>query len=379
MQDRFEPSLWLAYLRARWRLAALIPGAAAAAGLAISLLAIPLYTARVSLVIEPPVASDPRATISVSPVYLESLRTYEHFATSDELFSRAVEKFGLRREMAQQPVEKLKQKALSVSMPRNTKVLEIEVTLRDARKAHAMARFIAGETVALNRRMNRAGSDDLMAAAGREAAAAEHEYAQAARALQRMRARAPATAALEAELDRIADRRVEIDRLALSAELSMTDQEEREKELAAAGPERAFDLELLRGRLRSTQARASRLRQEASTLAAEWERRQKLLEQRRGDIEALAAEAETTRNAMERAQQRLRDLRGATDFRSERISLLDPGIVPERPSWPNPAFNVLSGAALGSLTALAWLTVSFALKSQQSGPVRRLPRAVGQR
>src|SRR4029077_3399547 len=85
MQDAFNPIEFLDYLRGRWRVmvsACAIAVALAAAG---SLMLPKSYTANAVIVIEPP-GNDPRAATVVSPVYLESLKTYERFALSDSLF-----------------------------------------------------------------------------------------------------------------------------------------------------------------------------------------------------------------------------------------------------------------------------------------------------
>src|SRR6185369_6392245 len=50
------------------------------------------YTASVRVVIEPPAGTDLRSAMAVSPIYLESLRTYEQFASGDSLFQTAAEK-----------------------------------------------------------------------------------------------------------------------------------------------------------------------------------------------------------------------------------------------------------------------------------------------
>ncbi len=52
------------------------------------------YTATATLVIEPP-GGDPRSATAVSSIYLESLKSYETFASSDSLFAKACEKFHL--------------------------------------------------------------------------------------------------------------------------------------------------------------------------------------------------------------------------------------------------------------------------------------------
>ena len=50
--------------------------------LGVSLLLPKRYTATASIVIEPPGGSDVRLSTAVSPVYLESLKTYERFSAT---------------------------------------------------------------------------------------------------------------------------------------------------------------------------------------------------------------------------------------------------------------------------------------------------------
>jgi len=375
MSDPFDARVFAAFLKERWRLPAAATAAAVIVALAGSLILTPKYTAKVSLVIEPPAAGDPRASIAVSPVYLESLRTYEHLAAGDQLFAAALAKFGLRPAQGGPPIEKLKEKVLRVSMPRNTKVLEIEVTLPDPQKAHAVARFLADETIRSNRGATRASGEDVLSAAQRDADEATRKYEKAERLLQQARGRSPGLAELEAELKSLGEQRVEIDRLRLSAELSVADQEDRRKEIAAAGPGRAWELAQLDSRLRSTRVRAAGLQQRAAALEAETERKQQLLSRLRVEVEALASEARILRDTMELEQRRLREVRNATAFRGERISLFDPGVIPERPSSPNLPLNLLMAAALALAGSFGYLTLAFLLKPPSlsaARPVRRM-------
>ncbi len=64
----------------RWRLIAAACVSAVVLSLVVSLLLPKRYTATASIVIEPPAGNDVRTATAVSPVYLESLRTYERFA-----------------------------------------------------------------------------------------------------------------------------------------------------------------------------------------------------------------------------------------------------------------------------------------------------------
>ena len=63
-----------------------------------------------------------------------------------------------------------------------------------------------------------------------------------------------------------------------------------------------------------------------------------------------------SQTATESSAARLRELRATAGTRGERLRVIDPGIVPQRPSSPNVALNVL-GALLITLVALiaaAW-------------------------
>ncbi len=83
--------------------------------LIISLLLPKQYTATASIMIDPPVAEDPRVSVAVNPTYLESLRSYEMVASSDTLFARALEKFHLRDEFGGAALESIKRHVLKVS------------------------------------------------------------------------------------------------------------------------------------------------------------------------------------------------------------------------------------------------------------------------
>ena len=123
--------------------------------LGISLLLPKRYTATATIVIEPPGGNDVRAATSVSPVYLESLKTYERFAASDSLFARAAEKFGLQR-TDPSSIESLKQRVLKVVKLRDTKILEISATLPDPKLAQGFVQYLAKETVNMSHGENAA-------------------------------------------------------------------------------------------------------------------------------------------------------------------------------------------------------------------------------
>src|SRR5712692_8279795 len=191
MPDPFDAYQFLTHLRARWRLPVIVVTAAVVTSLAISLALPKEYTAQTLLVIEPPAGTDPRASTAVSPIYLESLKTYEHFASSDQLFAQTVERFQLRERRLVTSLEGLKRSVLDVEIPRNTKILQISVTLSNPQKAHDVAFYIAEETIKLNRKANRAGDEDLLQDAQKSLARAYRRLAEAEAARNRFRKSSP--------------------------------------------------------------------------------------------------------------------------------------------------------------------------------------------
>src|SRR5262245_59929676 len=164
-------------LRARWKFVAVACSVAVTIALIASLLLAKKYTATSRVVIEPPAGTDTRAATAVSPIYLESLRSYELFASSDSLFLQAVDRFGLRN--SGEPIDKLKKKVLRAEIPKNLKILEIEATLPDPQKAHALALYIAEETVKLNRSVSGEADQELVADAEKQSSEARDRFRSA--------------------------------------------------------------------------------------------------------------------------------------------------------------------------------------------------------
>jgi uncharacterized protein involved in exopolysaccharide biosynthesis len=358
MPDPFDAYQYLGHLRARWRLPAAAVAAAAAVSLAISLLLPKEYTATATLVIEPPVGTDPRASVAVSPIYLESLKTYEHFASSDYLFAQAVDRFQLRGGWGRRSIEGIKRRVLKVGIPRNTKILQISVTLKDPQKAHAVASYLAGEAVKLNRKANRIADDELVAEARNRVDEAARRLAGAEAARTRFLNVFPTQEALKAQLDELRSMREEVDRLSLSADLTVA---ERQGSPDAADKTRA----------RSAGSRAARLRREAADLDRRIAAKAVLLAARRAQSDKIDAEYEAAWTAYDALEKRLQELQATAGYRGERLNLLDPGVVPERPSFPNVPLDVTAAAALALIASLFYLTAEFGWRSRDAQALRR--------
>jgi uncharacterized protein involved in exopolysaccharide biosynthesis len=285
MPDSFNAWQYLDYLWSRSRFIAATAGIATILAGIGSLLLSKRYTATARILIDAPAGADPRSAMSVSPIYLESLRTYEHFASSDSLFLRAIDRFNLRDGRA---AEALKKSMLKVAIPRNTRILEIRATLPDANKAQAVAQFIAEETVNLNRTTNREGELEA-------AAEAERQYTDA--------------------------------------------------------------------RLRFEDTEAAWVKASASGTKVQEADRLRRVAQERADA----------------AARRLQEARAVIGYRGERLKIIDAGIVPERPSFPNIPLNVAAAFVLSTTCSIVYFTFAFGLARRTSVPERPQLRIAGAR
>lgn len=252
---------YLDHLRRRWMVIAGAVGVAAALALVAGLLTPAQYTATARILIESPAAGDLRASMAVSPVYLESLKSYAILASGDRLFADAIEHLHLQRSRS---IEQLKNSVLKVTIPRSTKVLEVSATLPDPRQAQALANYIAARTAALAR--------DL---------------------------------ALEADRDALADA-------------------QKQREEAHAQMERA---ETAPANTAAGSANAAR-----------------------------STKGESLQLAIEAAQMHMQEVRSTAGYRAERLKIFDPGVVPERPSWPNIPLILLAAVVVALAASLLYVT-----------------------
>jgi polysaccharide biosynthesis transport protein len=145
-----EAFRFISYAVSRWKLVAGSCLTAIVLATTVSLVSPRQYTATARILIEPPAGADPRSTLAVSQIYLESLKTYEYFANSDSLFQKAASRFQLRALAGAKPIESLKKQVLRIGIVRNTRILEIGATVPDARRAQSLAQYLAEETVGIS-------------------------------------------------------------------------------------------------------------------------------------------------------------------------------------------------------------------------------------
>lgn len=331
------------YLRARWRLTGAACVTALVLSLGISLFLPKKYTATASIVIEPPAGNDVRTATAVSPVYLESLRTYESFADSDTLFAGAVEHFHLASGENPRTIESLKQQVLKVSKLRDTKILEISATLPQPELAQKFVRYVAEETVKLSRGESIATDREVIGEAEHQATEAQQRLDQAQQAWAANAVREP-EGALQTQIEADVD-------LAEKVRLSLIDA----RSDIAEYQEKADFAPQMPG----LRARAAELEKRVNELNKDIEQKSALASQRQVARKKLEVELKMAQTASESSAARLWELRATAGTRGERLRVIDPGIVPQRPSSPNIALNVFAAVLLTLIMLVAYLTVSF--------------------
>ena len=327
------------------------------------------YTATATLVIEPPGNNDPRSGTAVTAIYLESLKTYEEFAASDTLFAKACEKFHLTSGPGGPSVESLKSRVLRVNKLKDTKVLEISATLPDARQARAMVEYLAQETVALSRAVARDNDNELMTDLRKQVADAGAVLAKA-RAEEAAVLAAGTESLLESEVQILTDLKARASERLMEANATLAELGAREQNLAQQPSGNREDLESVRRDLASSRARVTALTRDRSGLEQETAAKSAILAGLRVRLRRVGDLRRTAETAFDIISHRANDLAATSGLRTEQLRIVDPGIVPQRPSSPN--LLLLAVAAFGTSVALSlvYLVLTFGLARHRARAMR---------
>ncbi len=356
MAESVDAYRYLSFLRSRWRFILLTCGVAVSLALAFSLSLPSRYTATCRVLIEPPAGTDIRSAMAVSPIYLESLKTYEHFAASDSLFVKALDQFHLRQRFPDRPIEALKASILKVGMVRDTKILEIKVTLPDPKTAQALAQYLGEETVKLSRSVNLEGDLELTQGIEKDEADARARLQQSETAWTRLLAEQP-IGRLQQEIQSGSELKASLQHQLLRAEQDSSEGQARDAAFAGASPET--------------------LRKQLAQVEREMATKEDLLAKRLAARDSLDAERTADQKTYADVQSRMRQVRGDLGYRGERLRIIDRGIVPERPSSPNIPLNVFAALMLGIVAPVIYLTLELSYQTQRTGARRSALRVAG--
>jgi len=338
----FQAYEYFDYLKRRSVFIGAVCAGAGVLALAVSLLLPKDYTATATLIIDPPAGNDPRAAVTVSPVYLESLRAFELFASSDTLFERAIDKFHLRESEPSKTRESWKRSILKVSKVKDTKILEIAVTLHDPRQAQVVAQFLAEETVNLSRTANLATDQDLLDTARKRAGEAQKTLEQEQSAWREFSTREPYES-LRAELETLEGSRDALEHDLTTSRANLA-------ELA---------VETFGARDSGARARVASLETQDAELARQIQAKSAALSNHEARADQIQQQMRAAQVAFDAAAARQREIEASAGMRSERLRILDPGVAPERPSFPNVGLNVVLAIAVALIAAVTYLTLTF--------------------
>jgi uncharacterized protein involved in exopolysaccharide biosynthesis len=365
MAQYFDSFQFLKHLFSRTRFMLVTTVTAVVLGAIVTVLQTRTYTAVARLVIDAPAGSDARASMVVSPVYLELLRTYELIAYSDDLFLRTAQKFGLDSRV---PTERVKRSILRVEVPRNTKILEIRARLPDPRKAHAVALYVAEETVRLTRGTNVEGDEELTANIAKQLAEAQARLDNANAASRQLEVREPVEG-LKDRIRSMEDLRARLQQELLAAQLNIADGEDREKVLAQ-DPSSSGQLVVTREQLRSDRLRMEGLRQQIGGLDLELKNTRERLAERSSRQEEAATERRSAQSALDATANHLREARYLVGFRGERLRIIDPGVIPGKPSSPNVPLEIGAALLMGSMLAILLVSLEFSYRLHKAESLR---------
>ena len=351
MYDSFDAFEYIDYLRSRWRVIAVACASALLISLSASLLLPKRYTATASVIIEPPGSNDVRNGTAVSSVYLESLKTYESFASSDSLFARAAQQYQLRDAAQPQPIEALKKRVLKVSKPRDTKILEISVTLSNPNAAQSVAQFLATETVAMSRRESLAADNAFVESAQTQLIEAAKRLDRAQKAWADLSVKQPVES-LSGEIQSAIELQSQLRQQLVDAQGDVAEYQQTSGQFAHE-------------QLLGAQARAALLERRLGDIAAEIRHKSAALSRISAERAALETEVKVAQSAYEADSARAREYRAAAGSHSEQLRVIDPGIVPQRPSSPNISLNVGAALFLALVASIVYLSVSFAYRRRQ--------------
>jgi uncharacterized protein involved in exopolysaccharide biosynthesis len=371
--DYFDPIEYLAFLRQNAKFATLAIGTAVVLTAAVSFLLPNQYTATATLVIEPPSGMDPRGATAVSAIYLESLKTYEQFAASDSLFERARQKFHLEEGPNSTATETLRRRVLRVLKLPDTKVLQIQATLRDPKQAQALVQFLAEETVALNRTVEDQSEHEALTEVRTQVDEAGAKLAQAREQFNTAVA-GGFEGVLAAEVRDLSDLKGRLNEQMAEANTSLAELSARAG-AQAKGFTAADNREDLQQEIAAARARGTALAGQISMVNRDLTQKAAALAAARARTDQSSDQLRAADAAFGAMSRRANELAGSSGLRTEQLRIIDPGIVPRQPSFPN--MPLFTGAALliSAMLCLAWLSLRYGLEQQRARTLFRKSRS----
>ncbi len=350
-----------AYIVSRWRFVVAAVAAAALLTFTVSEFLPRKYTATATVIIDPPGSNDPRAALVVNPTYLDSLRTFERYFTSDTLFQQAAQRFHLDGGKA--GISALRNSVLKVSVEHETRVLEVSATLSNPRDALALVQYITQESIHASRDEAQAGDRDTVANVTEEYESARVRF-EKARAEWELAAQQGTPESLQGEVSAAIGLHSEVSRLRVQAEAEAAEWRLRARDGDAQDRQSSTVL------ANASSARASEYAKRENELADEISTKRKQLADLSERHAVASGEFDSARKAYEAALSRMRDFSALNGLRSEHMRVIDPGVEPRQPSSPKVLLNTIAASLLAACFAVAWLNFVAGIPRQRPAVVR---------
>jgi uncharacterized protein involved in exopolysaccharide biosynthesis len=221
----------------------------------------------------------------------------------------------------------MKRRILKIAKLRDTRILEISATLGNPQTAHQFAQYIAQETVALNQQ---------------ESAAADRERAEK----------------MERQL---ADSRLRLDKAA-KASMGSTN-----SAIQALESHNDADEELLaKLRLQLAENPTGAIKAAIAELEHEISDNEAKINAASSQRELADAELNIAQSEYAALSNRLLDIQAAAGAGSEKLRIVDPGIVPQRPSFPNTLLNVVLALAIAAAGSVTYVAIAFSYERRRA-------------
>jgi uncharacterized protein involved in exopolysaccharide biosynthesis len=112
-------------------------------------------------------------------------------------------------------------------------------------------------------------------------------------------------------------------------------------------------------RLASVKARVASLESQDTELSRRIQTKGTELSERSARADELQQQLRAAQATYDAAALRLREIQSSAGLRGERLRVMDPGVVPERPSFPNVGLNVMLAVLVALTACIAYFTLTF--------------------
>jgi uncharacterized protein involved in exopolysaccharide biosynthesis len=216
--------------------------------------------------------------------------------------------------------------------------------------------YLADETVNASRAESLVSDTDFVAKAQKQTTDAHLRLEQIQKESADLAANAP-TESLQSEVDAAVELQGKVRQQLVAAEADLAEYQQQ----AQAGGQFAGE------QLAGARARAAQLQKRSDELAREIQQESKTLATRVAKREQLLTETKLAQSAYEALSNRLHDLQVTAGSHAEQLRVIDPGIVPQRPSSPNTPLNVAAALFLALGSSIVYLSLAFAYRRKSVG------------